>query len=338
MKPKARKRLIRYILLLPGFLVLFLIIACTILYFQQHRLVTLAMKELNKQLPGELVIGGSNISAFQNFPYVSIRLNKVQFYAGKQKTGKPIYEAERMYIGFSLPDILKQKYNVKVIVLRNGHLDFVQDNSGKLNFVEACRISPDTTTHTASTSSKELDLDLRKVVLKNMRISYLDLQSRHEYVAHIERIQSSFRSDSMNILADLKGNMMVDFIRPGDTTLFRHKKLETAFQFTYDKRDRCLTLPLGKLKLEDALFNVSGTADLLNDNMVDVRITGDNPDFKQLLSFAPDNVKKELEAFQVQWPPYLRRHRQRQTERWRNAAGRAFIFLCRRLASQYASQ
>jgi len=297
MKPKARKRLIRFLLLLPISLVLLLVIASAILYFQQHRLVILAIKELNKQLKGELVIRGSNVSAIENFPYVSIRLNKVQFYDGKQRTGKLIYEAERMYIGFSLPDILKQKYNVKAIVLKNGHIDLVQDHSGKLNFVEALRISPNTTTSVTSAPSRELELDLKKVVLKNMKISYLDEQNRHQYVAHIERIQSSFHSDSLNILVDSKGNMLVDFIRPGDSSLFRNKHLETTFQFSYDKQARNLKLPVGKLKLEDALFNVTGTADLQNDNMVDIQITGVNPDLKQLLSFAPDNVKKELGHF-----------------------------------------
>ena len=298
MKPKARKRLIRFILLLPASLVLLLLVAFTILYFQQDRLVTLAIKELNKKLQGELVVGGSSISAIENFPYVSIRLNKVQFYYGKQRTGEPIYEAERMYIGFRLPDILKQKYNVKTIVLKNGHLDLVQDNSGKLNLVEAFRISQDNTSPSTTTSSKELELDLKKVVLKNMKVSYLDDQSKHQYVARIERIQSSFRSDSLNILVDSKGTMLIDFIRPGDSHLFRNKHLETTFHFAYDKLDRCLKLPVGRLKLEDALFDVTGTADLQNDNMVDIRITGVNPDLKQLLSFAPDNVKKELDHFQ----------------------------------------
>ena len=297
MKPKARKRLIRFILLLPLSLALLLIVGSTILYFQQQRLVTLAINELNKQLPGELVVGSSNISALENFPYVSIRVNNVKFYDGKQKTGKPIYEAERMYIGFSLRDILNQKYRVKAIVLRNGHLDLVQDNSGKLNFVEACRIRQDTTALSTSTPSTELDLDLKKIVLKNMKVSYLDEQSKHRYVARIERIQSSFHSDSMNILADLNGKMLVDFIRPGDTSLFRNKHLETTFQFIYDKRARNFKLPTGNIKLEDALFNVTGNVDLQNDNMMDIRITGVNPDFKQLLSFAPDNVKKELGHF-----------------------------------------
>jgi hypothetical protein len=297
MKPKAKKRLLRFLLLFPLSLVLLFVIAFCILYFQQQRLVTLALKQINKELHGQLVIGSSDISAIENFPYVSIRLNKVQFYDVKQKTHKPIYEAERMFIGFALPDILKHKYRAKVIVLKNGHLDLVQDNSGKLNVIEALRMHEDTASHATSNSPKELDLDLKKIVLKNMQVSYVDEQSNQQYIARIERIQSSFRSDSANIIVDSKGKMLLDFLRPGDTSLFRNKQLETTFQFNYNKQARFCKLDVGRVKLEDALFNVSGTADLQNDNMVDIRINGVNPDFKQLLSFAPDNVKKELGHF-----------------------------------------
>lgn len=297
MKRKVRKRLIRFLVLIPLSLVLLLIIAITILYFQQQRLVKLAIQELNKQLPGELVIGGSNISAFENFPYVSIRMNNVQFYGSKQKTAKPIYEAERMYVGFSLPDILKQKYHVKVIALRNGHLDLVQDNAGKLNIVEAIKIKADPHTNSTDTSSTELDLDLKKVVLRGMHISYLDQQSQQKFSVDIERIQSSLKSDSVNIHADLKGNMLMDYTSKSDTALFRHKRLETTLQFSYNKLSRVLKLPVGKLQLEDAIFNITGTADLLNGNMVDIKVTGDKPDFGQMFSFAPESVKQELDHF-----------------------------------------
>jgi uncharacterized protein involved in outer membrane biogenesis len=296
-KKKARKRLIRIIVLIPVSLILLLSIALVVLYFQQDRLVKLTVKELNKQLPGELVVGGSSISAFENFPYVSIRMNKVQFYANKQKTGKPIYEAERMYVGFSLSDIWNQKYHVKTIVLRNGHLDLVQDHTGKLNIVEAIRRTPDTTAHTTDTAAAELDLDLKKIVLKSMKVSYLDQQSKQQLVANIERIQSSFRADSANIFADLKGNMVMDFTRPGDTTLFRNKHLETSLEFSYNKQTHLLKLPVGKLQLEEAVFNITGTADLEHGNMVDVKIKGDKPDFGQIFSFAPESVKKELGHF-----------------------------------------
>ena len=82
-----RKILVRFLILPVIFLIVLVITAAAVLYYQQQRLVSLAVKELNKQLPGELEVGGSTISVFQNFPYVSIAVKNVQFYSGKQKTG-----------------------------------------------------------------------------------------------------------------------------------------------------------------------------------------------------------------------------------------------------------
>ncbi|HEY4064732.1 MAG TPA: AsmA-like C-terminal region-containing protein [Puia sp.] len=297
MTRKTRKRLFRWILLPILSLLLLVGIAAAILFSQQQRLVVLAVKELNRQLPGELVVGGSDISVFQNFPYISIGLNKVQFYPNKERTARPLYEAERMFVGFSLPDILKQKYHVKVILLKDGRLDLVEDSVGRLNIVEASRMSPDMTTAKKDTASTALDLDIKKVVLKNMNISFRDKGNGQQVVSHIDRIQSSFREENGQLYADLQGGMMVDYTRPGDTSLFRHKHLETDLKLSYDRSTQIAKLPVGKLKLEDAVFNITGTADLLHDNMVDLKITGDKPDFRQLFAFAPESVAKELKHF-----------------------------------------
>ena len=75
MKSKTRKRLVRFLLIPVIVLVVLIGVAFTILLTQQQRLVKLAIKEFNKKLPGTISIDGSNIS-FDNFPYISIRLNK----------------------------------------------------------------------------------------------------------------------------------------------------------------------------------------------------------------------------------------------------------------------
>jgi uncharacterized protein involved in outer membrane biogenesis len=161
MKSKTRKRLIRFLLIPVIALVLLIGVAFTILLTQQQRLVKLAIKEFNKKLPGTISIEGSNIS-FENFPYISIRLNNVRFYATKSIAAKPLFSAERLFAGFSLPDILKQNYRVKVIGTKNGHLDLVQENNGQLNIVEASRISSNTTT-TTDTADAALKLDIKKI-------------------------------------------------------------------------------------------------------------------------------------------------------------------------------
>ena len=296
MSPKTRKRILRWTLI-PIFILLILVgIAAGILFTQQERLVHMAVTELNKKLPGELVVGGSDLSLVQNFPYISIGLRNVRLLPTKISGVKPIYEAERMFIGFSIKDILNQQYHVKVILLKNGHLDLVPDSTGQLNIVEAVRIAPDTTVRTTA-ASQPLDLDIKKIVLKGMRVTYRDPTSGQRIEADITRIQTALRDEEGKIAAESKGSFVLDFTRPGDTTLFRHKHIETDISLSFDEKTKFLRVPLGKLNLEDAAFNVTGTVDLGHDNTVDLRITGDKPDFRQLFAFAPASVAKQLKNF-----------------------------------------
>jgi uncharacterized protein involved in outer membrane biogenesis len=296
MSPKTRKRILRWTLIPFSILLILVGIAVGILFTQQERLVHMAVTELNKKVPGELVVGGSDLSLVQNFPYISIGLKNVKLLPTKIAGVTPIYEAERMFIGFSIRDILNQQYHVKVILLKNGHLDLVQDSTGQLNIVEAVKIAPDTTTKTAPTS-QPLDLDIRKFVLKGMRVTYRDPKSGQRIGADISRIQTALRDNNGKIDIDTKGSFVLDFTRPGDTTLFRHKHIETDISLSFDQKTKFLRLPIGKIKLEDAAFNVTGTADLLHENTVDLRIVGDKPDFRQLFSFAPASVGKQLKNF-----------------------------------------
>jgi uncharacterized protein involved in outer membrane biogenesis len=307
-----------------------------ILYSQRERLVGLAVNELNKQLPGRLSVEGSEISLLENYPYISIGLKNVRLYPNKQGNDKPIYEAERMLVGFSLDDILRQKYRVKVIVLKNGHLDLVEENNGALNIVEASRIRTDTVV-SKDTSSTPLKLSIKKIVFKNMAVAFLNRSSGQKIAFHIDRIQASFRVngpkmladldgsrldlslrdpasgqeivsridqiksslriDSLTVTGDLKTTAMIDYTRPGDTSLFRNKHLVTELQLSYNRPGQVLKVPVGKIRLEDAVFNITGTADLLHDNTVDLKISGDKPDFRQLFAFAPESVAKELKHF-----------------------------------------
>ena len=146
MKTRLRKIIFRFLILPVIFLIILVLSATAVLYYQQQRLVKLAVSELNKQLPGELIVGGSDISVFQNYPYISIAVKNVRFFADKDTTGRTIFEAEKIYVGFNLTDILKQQYHAKVILLKNGCMDIVKDN-GRLNIMDAIRMSQDTTTY-----------------------------------------------------------------------------------------------------------------------------------------------------------------------------------------------
>ena len=108
-----------------------------------------------------------------------------------------------------------------------------------LNIVEASRLSQDTTASTNG-NSNALDLDLKKIVLKNMNVTFLDRLNSQQVVSHIDKIQSSFINDSEQIYSDLPGALVVDYIWPGDSSLFRHKHLNADLRLSYERRAKCL--------------------------------------------------------------------------------------------------
>jgi uncharacterized protein involved in cysteine biosynthesis len=66
MKTRLRKIIFRFLILPVISLILLVLAATAVLYYQQQRLVKMAVSELNKKLPSELIVGGSNISVFEN--------------------------------------------------------------------------------------------------------------------------------------------------------------------------------------------------------------------------------------------------------------------------------
>ena len=130
-----------------------------------------------------------------------------------------------------------------------------------------------------------------------MTVSWLDNARGQRLVTHIDRIQASLRDNDRQIDAGLDGKMLIDYTWPGDTTLFRHKHVETNIRLSYEKATKLLRLPEGRIQLEQAVFTIAGTADLLHDNSLDMHFSGDKPDLDQLFAFAPENVAKELKHF-----------------------------------------
>jgi len=293
---KLRKKIIRWAFVITGTALALIIIAGAILYSQQHRLTQMAVKELNKQFAGELLIESSHISPFSHFPYISIALNKVRFFADKKQRTHPLYEVERLYAGFSLPDILRQQYNVRIIALKNGHLHIEKYANGEVNLLKAHAFKTDTTS-AATTSTGALSMDLRKVILKNMEVTYQDRSSGWQVTTHIEKIKAGFKMDSGHIAVTLDSKMLIDIKSRTDTTLFKNKRLALDIKLDYDKVKQQLTIPPSTLLLENASLRTEGMVLLSNGCYLDLKVKGDRPDLNLLMALVPDNIADLLEKY-----------------------------------------
>ncbi|RAJ05180.1 AsmA-like protein [Chitinophaga skermanii] len=293
---KLRKRIFRIAGWSLGTILLIIAIAATILYTQQQRLTQLAIKELNKQFRGELVLGHSSIAPFKHFPYISIVLHDVKFYASKKMAGTPLYEVEKMYAGFSLPGILKQNYDVRIIAIANGTVHINRANDGTLDIVKAHTL-PSNTTAPADTSSEVLHLDLKKIILKNIDVYYSDHISGFHVNTKIEKITSSFSMKKDVMSLSLESEWVLDLKSKSDTTLFRNKHIALDLSGDYNMQTAQLQLKKAGLQLENAKLNIAGKALLGDQPDVDFTINGDRPDLNLLFAFAPNDIAAQLDKY-----------------------------------------
>ncbi|NLR77882.1 AsmA-like C-terminal region-containing protein [Chitinophaga eiseniae] len=291
---KRGKKIIRLLLIITGIFLLVIAIAGSILYSQQERLTQMAIRELNKQLPGELVIASSSISPFSNFPYISIALHDVRFFRDKKMDGTPLYQVERLYVGFSLPDVLQQRYNARIIVLANGKVHVARYANGAVDIIDAHTLKSDSSSAATDTATTALNLDLKKIILKNIDVTYHDDATGWKVTSHIDKIKTAFSMDANRIAINMDSKLTVDVTGKTDTSLFRHKQLQFTLSAVYDKQKKTLTLPPGKIRLEAASLELEG---LLSQHFVDLKVKGDKPDMNLLLALVPQDVAVLLEKY-----------------------------------------
>ena len=292
-----KKWILRPLLIVVVSLVLLVGIGIALLYAQHDRIVNIALKELNEQFHGELTVETTSISLFKHFPSVGVALHGATLYGDKTKSGDPIFKIEKLYVGVSVPDLLDNKYNLRRLSLHNGTINVVKETDGTLNIVEAFNVHSDTTS-TASTDSSAYIIDLQKVTFKGLDLSFLDRASGQRYSSKIEDLASQFKVDSTTMSIVLNSKMELDWISPKDTSLFRHRKFHIDITADYELASSHLHIPAGTLKLDEATFDVSGTAHIAKESVLDLRVKGDKPDLTLLTAFLPNDVKAQLAPFE----------------------------------------
>ncbi|SKA45810.1 AsmA-like C-terminal region [Chitinophaga eiseniae] len=294
---KAGKKIIRVALISLAALLLLTGIAGGILYSQQQHLTQLAVDELNKQFAGELVLEKSSISPFSNFPYVSIALHHVRFYANKRMDGKPLYEVEKLYAGFSLPDILRGRYQVRIVVVANGKVDIARAANGDVDLIKAHTFKSDSTAAAVADSAEALSLDLKKVILKNIDVTYRDAASGWKIVSHIDKVKTSFKMEGDSMALELDSKMLFDFTSRTDSTLFRNRKVSLDVKGNYDVSKKQLALSPSTIRLENASLSLAGSATLGKETMLDLQVKGDRPDLNLLFALVPNDIATMMEKY-----------------------------------------
>jgi hypothetical protein len=288
---KKWKIILSAILLSPIVLVA---IAFTLLYNNQHLITAQILETVNENYTGELIIKESKIALLKGFPYISIDLKGVKFYEDKQRSTQPLYEAEDVYIGFNINEVLKGQYNVKSLIIIDGHIDIIKLADGSINILNAKNLSQSFNDSTQT----EIHLDLQKIEIRNFMVNYSDLMSCNDVKSDFSALKAKIRYVSNHFFIDLETALDFDLYKDGSPTFFTGKHIELDAEIDFDEKTHLLQILPSKISLNDAHFKVDGTIDIDDDFDMDIRLRGDKPDFNIFAAFAPPEIEQALKNYQ----------------------------------------
>ena len=260
---------------------------------QQDKIVQEALQHFNEDFKGKLTLKDSHIELFTNFPYISVDLEELSIYEYKETNPKNrILFVQDANIGFDLWDILNGNYLVKAIKLQKGEIRLVQHTNGVFNIARALQSDKP-----VDSLAEEFHLDIRSIELESVDISKLNEENNLLLDIYVNQAKSKYKTTDKNLEVSLDSKFEFSLIKDGDTTFLKHKHFEVNTALNIDKVNNLLTISPTEILLEGASFNFSGNVELTDAMPVDLRISGNKPDFNLFMAMAPDGLNEILKQF-----------------------------------------
>jgi hypothetical protein len=286
------KKAIGVFLGIPLLLFAILILVIT---FKKDAIVEELLIKANKDFKGKIAISGTQISPFENFPYISIDLKDFHVFETKKPDEKPIIHLNDVYVGFDLLTIIRGNFDIKTIKLANGKINITQYQDNTFNLVKAFEPVKE-----VEDIEEEFHIDLQKIKIKNVDILKTNLIDTLTLEAFIDKAETRFKKDETHIKMGLDATFVFNVIKDKDTTFVKNKHFDVATDFSFHKETHVLDFEPSTVKLENGLFGMEGSIDIDDDFNMDLEFSGKKPNFDLLIAFAPEDLIPTLEKYDNQ--------------------------------------
>jgi len=288
-KQRFLKRLI--IFLLSGFVFVLAVATITFNYYKDDigRALLLRANEYQK---GELTFKNISFNPFVSFPDVSITLKTVSYFedpANERMTDSiPIFDLEKLHVTFDVVDLMMGNFNLSQILLENGDFNFITYADSSFNLINALNLESDTLHHqqdTINDQSVEFEINLEKVELKNIDVTYNDVPKQNTSTYSIQSVDASLSYRPDTIRCFIKSNMRIDKGVVISGLPLNKKRIQVETSLVYNRKSQEVNIEPSKFSFDRANFTVGGHINFLNNGFIDLYIKGSDKDFSILNLF-----------------------------------------------------
>lgn len=271
----------------------FIAISVVSIYYKKE-IENRVVSEINKNLVKPITIAHVGISAFTNFPYVSLRLNQVLLPKSDTNT-VPLLKLEKLQILFSPYNILIKNFKVDEILIQNGFIDARVDSLGNRDF--DIIVKKDTTK--VSDSKSITSFDIRKIKFYNIQILYENKFKPKRLDLVFSNTETELGLDSKVLTGKLLGQLYSKEVtlRPG--TLFKESDLKVDFNFTFNFTSKIFQFKDCLVMSGDNSYVGNGNIDFRNKSLLTLNVKTQNSDIQNVFSLISERWIEKLKPLNL---------------------------------------
>lgn len=251
--------------------------------------------KLNEQLSTEVKVGTIDLSLWSHFPSVALTLQDVKIKESIPGSKQNFAQIKKLHLMLDLFKIFSSRYVLEKILVEDATLNFKVNFQGKENYI-FWKTNEEGTKGTSS--SEGLNIDLKSIVIKNTHINYSNELKKQQqaYIIDNAEFSGALSSGNFTMNIDLKG--MANSYQIEKVNYVRDLPLQILGQFSIDKNKGIYLVKDGKVDFGDIQLNFNGDVkDQDNGSMVDLKISGEKNNLKELIDLLPEEYGEKMKDF-----------------------------------------
>ena len=265
----------------------------------EDAIVNRALKEVNSSVSAQVDISDISFSLLKRFPLATIEFQDIlvtSTWTEKDSitTKDTLLNAQKLYVSLDAIALLKGKFDVKRFDLEEGACTYCIDKEGNTNFDF---ILSEFDNNSNESSSDGLDIDLKKIIIKDFNLLYKDFQNSIQARIFFEKNTAKLKLNQNLYQAQIKGNARCTDCRFADMPLQKMKMLDLRYQFI---------ILNGKLRIEalnllsDGVdINLIGNIDLNKNFLADIQIQNSNINLDRVSKYIPHTFLCEYDIKKI---------------------------------------
>jgi len=282
--------------LLSG-IVLLLFIASLVFYIYRDQIGRKVILKLNDIQKGEISFAELSFNPFIHFPNISVGLQNL-YYTNSQQYDS-IMEKDtiaflaKLYVAIDVVDLIGGQINVSKITMTNGSIFLKRYPDSTLNLFLALGMvgestfgagsvpGPPTVENDTTIQKDPKDISLEGIVLKNISMKYVEIQSRsfqETTEVEIKDLKASMKYSERIIASKLQLAVELQSIPMIQNLELQGMPVQVKSTFLIDRNSGKITIEPSYLHIKDVSFQVEGAVYRSENSHIDLSLEGKDED------------------------------------------------------------